>query len=634
MIKNFILFIFLSTQINLFAQQPSWSASLGTIGFNDVQFIRKSGGSTILISTSNKIFGVSAKDKKVIWESKNFSNLTDSSVKVHEGTPYVTIFGNSNFGFKKEYTMLNVETGKVVFNNDTESGSVTGEVFLQKRNAFLVFVKEGKGGYVSYRSLDTGEETWRKSFTGAENKTSGLLGSILQMAGVFTMRGEENNEVSENIIVYTASKVFCIDATNGNELWSKDYGKLITKAVRSDDGKYLFVQINGVSLYYIEVASGKEILEKGLKLKFNLNNVTKEENGYRILTDRGINILQEDGTLKFNKPIGKSIITKFCWKLPDGYLLACDPDMIKSRDQNTGAPERMDRLDIIKINGEGDKIWQKYFGGTAKMFALQSGMFVIDEYMANFYNYTDGSSLWDGKIKLKGETSFGYDQDSVTIVAYNRGSIERFSLADGSYKNIITDFKFKDKLADNDKVFLNPIKEGVFINTNQNYALISYDGKIIYNKSMADASGISKRLKNRLGLISDIVSLVGAVKMESAKFKYQAGIQNGAITSSQAQQLGEKYKQGERIASIGKAAGDAYDVLNSFDKKSTLSWQTYTTITNDGRGIAAVVIDKATGNEKKRVRINDINPLLYVDDVTNTLYVITTLLDLKVYDLN
>ncbi len=631
--KKLFFFSFLLLSLVNNAQQPSWTASLGTIGLNDIQFIRKSGANTVLISTSNKIYGVSAKDKKIIWESKNFSNLTDSSVKVHAGTPYITINGTSSFGFKKEYTMLNAETGEVIFSNKTESGDVTSEVFLQKKNAFLVFAKEGSGVYASYRSLETGEETWRKNFRNDETKAGGLLGSLLKLAGEFMLRSEVNNDVSESIVLYTANKLFCLDPTNGNELWSKDYGKVIVNAIRSDDSKYLFVQYSGILFNYIDMATGKEMLAKPSKLKFGLINATKLDKGYMILTDRGVNILQEDGSFKFDKPIGKSINTAFAWKLNNGYLLASNPDAMKV-DSRTGTQTRFGRLDILKINEEGDKVWAKYLGGSGKMFPLKTGLFVIDEQMANLYNYSDGTSVWDGKIKLKGETSFGYDQDSATIIAYNRGNIERFSLLDGSYKNIFTDFKFQDKLADDDRVFVSSIKEGVFLNSNQNYALVSHDGKLLYNKTLPDASGFSKRFKNRMALVTGVVGLVGVVKMASAEYAYQSGIYNGTITSNQVQQLSEKYKQGQKIADIGTAGASAYDFLNSFDKKASLSWQTYTTITRDGTSIVAVVIDKATGKEKKRVKINDTKPLIYVDDVTNTLYVITTLLDLKVYDLN
>ena len=630
--KLFFFFLILISN-NIQAQQPSWTAKLGTIGLNDVQFIRKSGTSTVLISTSNKIIGVSAKDKKIIWETSNFNNLTDTSLKVHEGTPYVTIYGTSNFGFRKEYSMLNAETGKIIFSNSSENGKVLSETFLKKKNAFLVFAKEGNGAYVSYRSLETGEETWRKNFSKEESSGKGLLGSILSMAGEFIIKSEERNDIGDNIVIYTLNKIFCLNAATGKELWTKDYSKPIVKAIRGDDDKFLFVQYSGILFNYLDLATGKEMLASPLKHKSGLLSATKMDKGYMILSDRGLNILQDDGTFKYNKNIGKNIITGFAFPLSDGYLLASNPDAIKT-DARTGAETKFGRLDIVKVNEAGEKVWTKFLGGTGKMFALKTGLFVIDEQMANMYNYTDGTSLWDGKIKLRGETSLGYDYDSLNIFAYNRGKIEKFNLADGSYTNIINDFKFNEKLDYEEKVFISPIKEGVFINSNQNYALVGYDGKIIYNKTMLDASGFTKRFKNRLALLSGTIELVGAVKQAKAEFAYQTGIANGTITINQVEQLKKMQKQGQNIESIGAAGNAVTDVLNSFDRKSTLSNQTYTNLTNDGTGIAALVIDKATGKEKKRVKINDPKPLLYVDDLTNTLYVITTLLDLKVYDLN
>jgi hypothetical protein len=616
----YLCVILLAIHLIINAQQPSWTASLGNLGMDEINFIRKTGGNTVLISTQNKIFGVSAKDKKVVWESKNFSNLADTSVKVHNGTPYVTIYGTSTFGLRKEYTMLNAETGQVVFSNKTEDGNVTGEVFLNRKKAFLIFAKKGSGAYVSYRSLESGTELWRKEFSANESKSTGLVGALLKMSGEFLLRSEANNDNAENIILFTINTIFCLNATSGNTLWSIDYKKPIVNAVRSDDEKYLFVQHSNILFNYIDMVTGKEVLPSNLKLKNSLINVTKDAKGYLLLTERGVNVLQNDGTFLYNKNIGKNIVTNKVWTLNDGYLMA-----------NNGA---RGIVDIVKVNKEGDKVWTKYLNGDTKIFTLQSGIFAINDAEADLYDYSEGKSLWDGKVKLRGETFFGYDYDSLSIAAYNKGKIEMFNLVTGTYKNIISGFEFKDRLANNDRVFLTLLKEGIFINTNQNYALVGYDGTIKYNKSMPDASGFTKRFKNRLALASTIVGLVGVVKMASAEYAYQTGIYNGTITQTQAQQLANLKKNGETIANVGSAGVAIADFLNTFDKQSALSQKTVTILTNDGSGISAVVIDKATGNEKKRVKVNDTKPTLYVDDVTNTLYVVTTLLDLKVYDLN
>ncbi len=622
---------------SVLTQAPTWSTSLGNIGFNQINYIKKAGTSTVLICTNNKIFGVSAKDKKIIWESQNFTNLNDSTLKVHAGKPYITITGKSTFGLKREYTILNSETGEIVFNNQTENGKASEEVFLQKKNAFLVFGREGKGGFASFRSLETGKETWKKSFNKEEANGKGLLGNIMSLAGTLTgffmLESEANNDVSENIVLHTSNLIFCLDGNNGNELWRKDFGKMLSYAIRSDDGKYLFVQYSGNKFNYLDMATGKEMLANPLKFKFYITKATKLNGGYMLLTDKGFNILQDDGTLKFDKNVGRDVRTSEVWKLDDGYILASDPNEL-IRNSSEEAKTKYGKLDILKVNENGDKLWTKSFGFNGKMFMIKSGLFVFNDNMADLYNYTDGGSMWEGKIRLQGETTFGYDRDSASVIAYSKGKIERFNLADGSYKNIISDFKFKEKLADNDQVFVSAIKEGVFMNSNQNYALVNYDGTVIYNKTLVDASGVSRRLKKGILLVSGIVELVGAVKMESAKYDYAKGIKDGTMTNEQAQRLEERYKKGDKILSIGKVGEGAYDFLNSFDKKGTLSWQTYTTLTNTGSGISAVVIDKATGNEKKRVKINDKNPITYVDDVTNTLYIVTTLLELKVFDLN
>jgi hypothetical protein len=129
---------------------------------------------------------------------------------------------------------------------------------------------------------------------------------------------------------------------------------------------------------------------------------------------------------------------------------------------------------------------------------------------------------------------------------------------------------------------------------------------------MVDLTGVSQRFKNRLDRISTTIGVIGFFTQVSSIVKE---VNNGNTTEP------KNFRNMKRGG------------LNAVFNETKKSNNTICILTNDGSP-AAVVINKATGAEVKRVKILDPKPLMYVDDVTNTLYVVTTLLDLKVYDLN
>jgi hypothetical protein len=648
-----LLLISISLSSMVFAQAPVWTASLGNIGFDKINYVRKAGTSTVLIATENKVYGVSSTDKKIIWEQEISTNITDSTIKVHEGTPFVTLFKNKNVGkqsffVNNKYVLLNSETGQTVYSNLNTRENIMSETYLQQKNAILTVAKESGGAYVALRSFKTGDELWRKSFSKAETRGKGLLGGLMKLAGVFILIGEENNDVANSIILYTYDDVYCLDAETGKELWKKSFEKRITNAVRSSDLKYLFVQDAKFKVNYLDVSTGKEVLSTPFKERAEIYGVDYTKNGYVVKTAYGINLLNNEGVYTFNSNIGYRLNAYQVDYLDDGYLISnyksssrIEQENSKAR-QETGGMEEADYeknnrtipLEIGKFGFDGKQIWAKTISqANARFYTLEKGIMLINEDFATMYGYSSGEMLWPSGIQLKGETSFGYDYDSAKIYAFNKKSIECFNIKDGSYKNITSNFEFKEKLSKDEKVFITPIKEGVFINSNQNYALVDFNGNTVYNNNLVDASGFTKKFKNTVRDVSTLISVIGEVKQGIAKERYTKGIMDGTITREQAQKYGKSYEKGKDIESFGDKGIAIADKLDALKRNSEQSKKTVTIFSNDGKP-CAVIIDKATGVIKRKIRIADLNPILYVDDSSNSLYMINSLLQLSVYDLN
>jgi hypothetical protein len=636
----FILFLLVSHMVTI-AQQPTWTAKLGTIGFNEIQFIKKAGTGVVLVSTANKIYGVSADQKKIIWEQANFNSLTDSSITAFPGSPLISIDGRGNFGIKGRNSLVNSETGVIVYSDKDEEGKKSGETFLQKKMALLTEFKDGKEGYIVYRSMIDGKEKWRKNFTASEAKMKGLLGAITNLAGLFVMSTEKRNDVNENIIINTATKIFYLNGATGEEIWTKTTDKNIISVVRSNDDKYLFYQAGG-KLNYCDVNTGVDVLQKPIKENDAILSVRASNNGYIVNTGHGSNIITAEGAYKFKKNLCKKYSVYDMVQLEDGYIFTNYNDNVEMKklmrereiamakaDNKPVPPVSREALFVSKYDFEGNKIWEKVFMEyDPQCYFMPKGIFVTSNNLGAFYNYSDGKEIEGGeKIKFYEGASFGYGYDSLQLYVYSRGTITMFDLLNGTHKKITTGFRFSDELKSNEKVYLDVLKEGIFLNSNQNYALIGFDGKVKYSKSMVDLTGVSQRFKNRLDRISTTIGVIGFFTQVSSIVKE---VNNGNTTEPK---NFRNMKRGDDLMTVGLVGKGIAAGLNAVFNETKKSNNTICILTNDGSP-AAVVINKATGAEVKRVKILDPKPLMYVDDVTNTLYVVTTLLDLKVYDLN
>jgi outer membrane protein assembly factor BamB len=322
----------------------------------------------------------------------------DSSINTFNGSPLVSIDGTGNFGLKRHYSLVNSETGELVYDDKDEDGKKSGETFLQKKMAMLTSFKEGKGGYIVYRSMVDGKEKWRKNFTAGEAKMKGLIGGIMSLAGVFVLSSEGRNDVNENLIISTATKIFYINGSTGEEIWSKTTDKNIISIARSNDDKYLFYQAGG-KLNYCNVNTGADVLQSPIKENSGIISVKASSRGYIINTGHGSNIVTEEGNYKFKKNLCKKYSVYDMVQLEDGYIFTNYSDnpeirrlaqlrreaMAKADNKPVPAPER-DALFVSKYDFEGNKIWEKVFMEfEPKCYFLPKGIFITSNNLGAFY---------------------------------------------------------------------------------------------------------------------------------------------------------------------------------------------------------------------------------------------------------
>ena len=337
--------------------------------------------------------------------------------------------------------------------------------------------------------------------------SSDLAFKLAEVAGVdyFPLQFCNDIDGSKEVIVVINKALFCIDIKTGNERWKKEYKDRIYSFKKTDVGNELFINVR-TKLNAINITTGEEKFADPPKSNATLVGINKTDSGYIIKSTNGFNLLQPDGTFKWNKNRARGMQVRNMRFEADGYLVddylepvekaEIERELNRQKKENDRAVNTIRDnsyynetlpTTVAKYNFDGDKIWDFTYNGKVPLVSYTpKGIFIVTGKEANMYGYADGKKIWDEGIKLKGETFFGFDYDSTKIYAYNRGKLESFGLLDASYRNITTEFKFSDKLLETDIVAVEPRKNGIFLNSNQNVAMVDYTGKTLYSKNVVD----------------------------------------------------------------------------------------------------------------------------------------------------
>lgn len=220
----------------------------------------------------------------------------------------------------------------------------------------------GKGNYdyLLAKYNEDGDKQWQKSFGG--NRHDYLKQITLGIDGGYLLTGNSNSDVSG---IKTPANIGGFDIwllkldINGNPDWQKALGGLaddqVNHVIRSNDGGFL---IGGSS-------ASEEIIPSGSRLS-SPDLILKEGENYGNL-DYWIVKLSAQGKLQWQKSFGGKYkdILKQVLELPNGnIILAGNSNSPVSGNKNITGKGKNDWW-LIKINEQGDVLWQKNFGDEA-----------------------------------------------------------------------------------------------------------------------------------------------------------------------------------------------------------------------------------------------------------------------------
>ena len=396
-----------------------------------------------------------------------------------------------------------------------------------------------------------------------------------------------------------------------------DYGDVSVLSVYHPSGSsgeerqaFKFVWMADFQKYIdkLNTADGNSQLAEAIKMKDALNGIAPMGNDYIVYNEKGINIMDAAGNMKWKKDATVGNITQV--KYTNAGIAAIEA-------------EKDDETIITWVTFDGKDKWsEKIKGGLILAEPTDKGVMYVTSERANILTFEKGKDVWNKDIKIKGIPYFGVDNNNKIIYAFAKGTLHSFNFNDVSYKLIAEDINFK-KFNEEERATLDIRNNGslVIISTNQNVAALqTADGKLNYNNYYKDIGNSKKKLMRFAGAAMSVAGATGAV----------IGAGNSALGT--ATFLGSGFSntkdltKGVNQMTIGYAVNDAGNELYEAASKRFLATQA----TKDNlyilsempEGNGLLVFNKDKGEISKKITFSDTTPQYVVDEATDRLYVV------------
>ncbi|HEX6427510.1 MAG TPA: PQQ-binding-like beta-propeller repeat protein [Niastella sp.] len=612
---------FLCLTLLSFAQvKPEFEFQLGTT-ITKVKWMQQSNTGTLVAATDLSLAGIDPKTKKIVWEIKELGSASEDKFENIAGTPYFMVETAKSLGLGKPQTsIIEAETGKIVFNSNESEMRIAGKRPLYQLGALLIEGTRAKRSFIALLDFGTGKERWSKDVGTA--KTSLGLYKAMGLKGNSIFNVPPMVDKNENLIIVDKNNVLCLNSKDGSEVWKKEFKEKIEDALLTYDRSSLFVSYeNRIDL--LKTESGTSAYgEKLLKLNGKCNGLEPYDGkSYILKHSEGVNIIDaETGALLWKKESALDNINDVRIT-PHGVLAICNE-------------EKATRFYLI--NKEGKKVWKFALGSPAVIIEpTEKGILYFSETRANLVEYEKGKELWKRDIKIRKRPAFGFDNEKSRLLVYSDDKLNSFSLNDGNMTVLTEELPLKDYDEDRELATIEVRKNGYFINSLQNTAMVDFDGKVIFNHNFREA-GLSKGMRALIktaGVIATGYAAYSGLQSLRARNAVDANgkpIANhievyqdensAAYQKSQASMAGAAvlFAVANQRFNATKATKDAIYILTKFE---------------DGVN-GLVKVDKETGKEMMKIPFGDKDPAYIVDEAENKLYVIIKDKFVQGYDLN
>ncbi len=590
--------------------EPVFEISAGNV-INNTKFLIQASTGELITGNAFKLFAIDPVKKEMIWENKDFLGLDEDEISVIDGTPYIKIERQKTLAISKNKNTVIIQArdGKIVYDSKEEGIKVKNTLILPQLGGLLI--ENIKDGFLSVTLVDfaTAKELWTVPL--ARQKTGGIgIGALKRAIKSYTNSAfnvPPQVDAAGNLVLVNKKEIFGINKA-GTLAWKKEYDDNVDDAYMSADGKSLFI---GYKKYIdkLNTENGSSLLAEPIKMRDELNGIAPYGNDYLVYNEKGLNIMDAAGNMKWKKDSKLGDITQV--KYTENGILAMET---KEDDETV----------FHWVDNNGEEVWnEKVKGGLMLAEPTEKGVMYVTNERANILTYAKGKDVWNRDIKLKGVPNFGIDTKSKTLYAFAKDKLHGFNFTDVSYRLVAEDLDLKKFNDEEERAILDVRNDGgkLIISTNQNVAAVQTgDGKLLYNNYFKDIGNTKKKWLR----VAGAAMAIGGAAMDVNQ------ISKGNFTITQTMDQSGKPIANNYTATLNNQTGTAVNSLGNdlyfAAKKRYLASQA----TKDNlyilsempEGNGMLVWNKDKGEILKKITFTDTTPQFVVDEATDMVYVV------------
>lgn len=596
---------FISLQAGAQKTEPIFEIRAGN-AITNTKFLIQSGTGELITGTDTKLMAIDAVKQNVIWENTQFLGLDEEEIDVLDGTPYIKIERQKtlSLGANKNTYLLQARDGKVVYDSKDEGIKVRHtQVMPQLGGILLEYVKGGQFG-VAFVDFGQGKELWSVEL--GKDKT-GFISQAMGRAkgGISAFKTAPIVDAQQNLILVYRTDIVAVSRT-GAIAWKKQYSQPVEDAYLSKDGQSVFV---GYRIYIdkLNTQTGSSLLKEPIKMRDELNGILPMGDDYIVYNEAGINIMDANGNMKWEKDtkLGKITAVRFN---ANGILAV----------QNI----KNEETTLFWVNLSGKKIWDNYSkGGFIMAEPTEKGIMYVTTERANVLTYEKGRDVWDKDIKIKGIPNFGIDGANKTVYAYSNEKVHAFNFNDVSYRLLSDKLEFKKFDDEKEAVTLEVRDQGklLLVYTQQNVAALqTADGKVVYNQFFKEI-GYTKKKWMRAAAVG--MSIGGAALNVAGQVNITQGL-GTALTTGNTSKLETGIHQYNAGSDINMAGNLLYAEASKRYALTIATKDRLYVLSQMSEGNGLLVLDKDHGQTLKQIYFSDITPQYVVDEAADRVYVV------------
>ncbi len=517
----------------------------------------------IVFKEGSNVSGIDAESKKVVWtltkddfgptsigdiikDSEFATFLKDRKVLTPvANSPYVEAFINSKF------TIINTETGKIVYNSSKESFWVTQSDYLVETDEYLLTLKKGDDMTIALLDMKTGNLKWNTIVDKAESLFS-MVTSLFKLKD----QAELTNiaRVNKDRIYYLLfGKLYSLERETGKLNWKAE--EEYTRFFPTQNDKNIVV-INAKSgimsskeyLNVLNTETGKSIWEESIKTK---KIVYLEDWDTKIL------VAHYGGFNFFDLKTGAKI-----WKKDargDGLkkVIPIDQDFLYVAEN-----------EMMLINKNGEKLWKNFIeiadDKEDPIFYLgkvgEKVMYLTGTY-GNMVDYKGGKKLWRRNIQFDKNRPVlpTYDEPTNSYLVYNDEKLYKFdpSIADKPEPFAKVNIK-NEKELNNIEIF----PWGVALTGPVELMGVAMDGSVKYHNVYKQPGETGRRLLKTASIIGSAYAAGAAAKkqFEGSEWTMTTRDANGKETTAVIKEADKKtLRKADALASVS----EGFDALTA-----------------------------------------------------------------------